>query len=68
LPSTITNLEADGALLAGLTHSIGLSTILVCAESSSELLNDNAELVKLREESPQSSAPKYSRSGVLVKH
>ena len=46
-----TNLEADGALLAGLTHSIGLSPILVRAESDSELLNDNAELVKLLEES-----------------
>jgi HD-like signal output (HDOD) protein len=46
-----TNLEADSALLAGLTHSIGLSPILVRAESDSELLNDNAELVKLLEES-----------------
>jgi HD-like signal output (HDOD) protein len=46
-----TTLAPDSALLAGLTHSIGLSPILVRAESDSELLNDNAELVKLLEES-----------------
>ena len=42
-----TSLESDSALLAGLTHSIGLSPILVKAESSSELLNDTAALDQL---------------------
>jgi HD-like signal output (HDOD) protein len=46
-----TNLEADSALLAGLTHSIGLSPILVRAESDPELLNDTAALEKLLKES-----------------
>jgi HD-like signal output (HDOD) protein len=45
-----TNLESDSALLAGLTHSIGLSPILVRAESDPELLNDTAALEKLLEE------------------
>ncbi len=40
-----TNLEADSALLAGLTHSIGLSPILVKAESDPDLLN-NAEALE----------------------
>ncbi|MFT7497187.1 MAG: hypothetical protein ACI9V8_002094, partial [Urechidicola sp.] len=44
-------LEAESAILAGLTHSIGLLPILVCAENDPELLNDNAELMKLLEES-----------------
>lgn len=38
-------LEADSALLAGLTHSIGLSPILVKAESDPALLN-NAEALE----------------------
>ncbi|MDH3763981.1 MAG: HDOD domain-containing protein [Gammaproteobacteria bacterium] len=42
-----TALEADSALLAGLTHSIGLSPILVKAEGESELLNDAQKLEKL---------------------
>jgi HD-like signal output (HDOD) protein len=46
-----TILEAESAILAGLTHSIGLLPILVCAENDPELLNDNAELMKLLEES-----------------
>lgn len=45
-----TNLEADSALLAGLTHSIGLSPILVRAESDPELLNDTAALETLLKE------------------
>ena len=39
-----TNLESDSALLAGLTHSIGLSPILVKAESDPDLLNDSKAL------------------------
>jgi len=39
-----TTLEAGSALLAGLTHSIGLSPILVKAEGDPELLN-NAQLL-----------------------
>ena len=42
-----TNLEADSALLAGLTHSIGLAPILVKAESDPILLNNTQELEKL---------------------
>lgn len=42
-----TNLESDSALLAGLTHSIGLSPILVKAESDPDLLNDAPALEKL---------------------
>ena len=42
-----TALEADSALLAGLTHSIGLSPILVKAEGDSELLNNARTLEKL---------------------
>jgi len=42
-----TTLEADSALLAGLTHSIGLSPILVKAEGDSELLNNAQTLEKL---------------------
>ncbi len=40
----VTGLEADSALLAGLTHCIGLSPILVKAESDSALLNDSQKL------------------------
>ena len=42
-----TNLESDSALLAGLTHSIGLAPILVKAESDPGLLNNAQELEKL---------------------
>ncbi len=42
-----TNLEADSALLAGLTHSIGLSPILVKAESDPDLLSDSRALEEL---------------------
>jgi len=42
-----TTLEADSALLAGLTHSIGLSPILVKAEGDPELLNNAQTLEKL---------------------
>ncbi len=42
-----TNLESGSALLAGLTHSIGLSPILVKAESDPELLNNPQELERL---------------------
>ncbi len=38
------NLQSDSALLAGLTHSIGLSPILVKAESDTALLNDEEAL------------------------
>jgi len=42
-----TSLESDSALLAGLTHSIGLSPILVKAEGDPELLNNAQELERL---------------------
>ena len=42
-----TTLESDSALLAGLTHSIGLSPILVKAEADPGLLNNSQELEKL---------------------
>jgi len=41
------SLEADSALLAGLTHSIGLSPILVKAESDPALLNNTEALEQL---------------------
>ncbi len=47
IAKTSTNLESDSALLAGLTHSIGLSPILVKAESDPALLNNARELEKL---------------------
>ena len=47
LAKSYTKLESDSALLAGLTHSIGLSPILVKAESDPVLLNNTAELDKL---------------------
>jgi HD-like signal output (HDOD) protein len=42
-----TNLESDSALLAGLTHSIGLSPILVQVEGDPELLHDPIALEQL---------------------
>ncbi|MCP4767401.1 MAG: HDOD domain-containing protein [Gammaproteobacteria bacterium] len=42
-----TSLESDSALLAGLTHSIGLAPILVKAESDPVLLNDAQQLERL---------------------
>jgi HD-like signal output (HDOD) protein len=42
-----TRLESDGALLAGLTHCIGLSPILVKAEGDSELLNNADKLERI---------------------
>lgn len=44
LAKTYTNLDADSALLAGLTHSIGVSPILVKAESDPGLLNNPEKL------------------------
>lgn len=44
LAKSYTNLEADSALLAGLTHSIGMSPILVKAESDPVLLNNTEKL------------------------
>jgi HD-like signal output (HDOD) protein len=40
----VTSLEPDSALLAGLTHCIGLSPILVKAEADSELMNNADKL------------------------
>ncbi len=42
-----TTLESDSALLAGLTHSIGLSPILVKAEADPSLLNNAQEVERL---------------------
>jgi len=47
IAKSYTNLEADSALLAGLTHSIGLSPILVKAESDPDLLNDAERLEEI---------------------
>jgi HD-like signal output (HDOD) protein len=47
IAKSATTLEADSALLAGLTHCIGLSPILVKAEGDSTLLNDAKTLEKL---------------------
>ena len=44
LAKTYTRLDPDSALLAGLTHSIGLSPILVKAEGDPSLLNNTARL------------------------
>ena len=44
LAKSYTNLDPDSALLAGLTHSIGMSPILVKAESDPALLNDPVKL------------------------
>lgn len=47
LAKTYTRLDADSALLAGLTHSIGVSPILVRAESDPGLLNNPQKLEDL---------------------
>ena len=47
IAKTSTQLESDSALLAGLTHSIGLSPILVKAESDPGLLNNTQALEKI---------------------
>lgn len=47
LAKTSTNLDPDSALLAGLTHSIGISPILVKAESDPELLNNISLMDKI---------------------
>jgi HD-like signal output (HDOD) protein len=50
IAKSYTNLEADSALLAGLTHSIGLSPILVKAESDPDLLSNSEQLEELLRE------------------
>ncbi len=47
IAKTSTSLESGSALLAGLTHTIGLSPILVKAESDPALLKDAAALERL---------------------
>jgi HD-like signal output (HDOD) protein len=47
LAKSYTKLDADSALLAGLTHSIGVSPILVKAESDPVLLNNTQKLDEL---------------------
>lgn len=47
IAKTSTTLEADSALLAGLTHSIGLSPILVKAENYPDILGNAQQLEKL---------------------
>ncbi len=47
IAKTTSGLESDSALLAGLTHSIGLSPILVKAEGDTALLNDAPALERL---------------------
>lgn len=47
IAKTSTDLESDSALLAGLTHSIGFSPILVKAESDPVLLSNSEALEKL---------------------
>jgi HD-like signal output (HDOD) protein len=47
IAKSTTTLDPDSALLAGLTHSIGLSPILVKAEADPSLLNNAQELEKL---------------------
>ena len=47
LAKSTPGLESDSALLAGLTHSIGLSPILVKAESDPELLSNPQQLEHL---------------------
>jgi len=44
LAKSYTKLDADSALLAGLTHSIGMSPALVKAENDPSLLNDPLKL------------------------
>lgn len=47
LSQAIPSLDPDSALLAGLTHSIGISPILVKAETDPVLLNDEQALEEL---------------------
>ena len=47
IAKTSTTLESDSALLAGLTHSIGLSPILVKAENYPDILGNARQLEKL---------------------
>ncbi len=47
LAKVYTRLDSDSALLAGLTHSIGVSPILVKAESDPSLLNNTDRLDQL---------------------
>jgi HD-like signal output (HDOD) protein len=47
LAKSYTRLDPDSALLAGLTHSIGVSPILVKAESDPALLNNTEKLDRL---------------------
>ena len=47
IAKTVPGLESDSALLAGLTHCIGLSPILVKAEGDSELLKDAEKLEQM---------------------
>lgn len=47
IAKTFTDLESDSALLAGLTHCIGLSPILVKAEDDPNLINDEKALDQL---------------------
>ncbi len=47
IAKTSTTLEADSALLAGLTHSIGLAPILVKAENYPDILGNAQQLEKL---------------------
>jgi HD-like signal output (HDOD) protein len=47
LAKSYTRLDSDSALLAGLTHSIGVSPILVRAESDASLLNNTGKLDEL---------------------
>lgn len=47
LSQTVPGLDPDSALLAGLTHSIGISPILVKAETDPILLNDEEALEEL---------------------
>jgi HD-like signal output (HDOD) protein len=47
IAKTSTTLESDSALLAGLTHSIGLSPILVKAENYPDILGNAQQLEKL---------------------
>jgi HD-like signal output (HDOD) protein len=57
LAKMYTTLESDSALLAGLTHSIGVSPILVKAESDPVLLNNPQALDELiRQLSPRIGA------------
>ena len=47
IAKSYTNLESDSALLAGLTHSIGIAPILVKAEDDPNLINDQTALDQL---------------------